>query len=39
MGTYVSNINGHKYLYAYDSIFVTKGKSVQKKKLLGRVDD
>ncbi|MEI8229636.1 MAG: Fic family protein [Candidatus Peregrinibacteria bacterium] len=37
--TYISNINGHKYLYAYDSIFVTKGKSVQKKKLLGRPDD
>lgn len=39
MRTYVSNINGHKYLYAYDSIFVARGKSVQKKKLLGRVDD
>jgi Fic family protein len=39
MKTYVSNINGYKYLYAYDSIFITKGKSVQKKKLLGRVDD
>jgi|SRR3989344_3119564 len=39
MKTYVSNINGHKYLYAYDSIYITKGKSVQKKKLLGRVDD
>ncbi len=39
MKTYVSIINGHKYLYAYDSIFITKGKSVQKKKLLGRVDD
>jgi len=37
--TYTSNINGHKYLYAYDSIFIAKGKSVQKKKLLGRVDD
>ena len=39
MKTYISNINGHKYLYAYDSIFITKGKSVQKNKLLGRVDD
>ncbi|MDD3896874.1 MAG: Fic family protein [Candidatus Peribacteraceae bacterium] len=39
MKTYVSKIKGYKYLYAYDSIFVAKGKSVQKKKLLGRVDD
>lgn len=37
--TYVSDINGHRYLYAYDSIYVAEGKSVQKKKLLGRVDD
>lgn len=39
MKTYVSYIKGHTYLYAYDSIFIAHGKSVQKTKLLGRIDN
>ena len=35
MKTYVSNIKGKKYLIAYDSIFITRGKSIQKTKSFG----
>jgi len=38
MKTYTNNINGKDYLYAYDKIFITKGKTIQKNKSLGRVD-
>jgi len=38
MKTYTNNINGKDYLYAYDKIFITKGKTIQKTKSLGRVD-
>lgn len=39
MKTYVSHIKGHDYLYAYDSIFIAEKKSMQKTRLLGRVDN
>lgn len=38
MKTYINNINGKDYLYAYDAIYIAKGKSIQKNKSLGRVD-
>lgn len=38
MKTYVANIKGKKYLYAYDSIFIAQGKSEQKTKSFGPVD-
>ena len=38
MKTYINNINGKDYLYAYDNIFIAKGKSIQKNKSLGRID-
>ncbi|PIZ73502.1 hypothetical protein COY07_02015 [Candidatus Peregrinibacteria bacterium CG_4_10_14_0_2_um_filter_43_11] len=38
MKTYINNINGKDYLYAYDNIFIAKGKTIQKNKSLGRVD-
>lgn len=34
----VKKINGKKYLYARESIFVAKGKTITKNKSLGRVD-
>lgn len=38
MKTYKNSINGKDYLYAYDKIFIAKGKSIAKRKSLGRVD-
>lgn len=38
MKTYINNIKGKDYLYAYDNIFIAKGKTIQKNKSLGRVD-
>lgn len=38
MKTYINNIKGTDYLYAYDSIYIAKGKTIQKNKSLGRVD-
>jgi Fic family protein len=38
MKTYINNIKGKDYLYAYDNIFIAKGKTIQKTKSLGRVD-
>jgi len=38
MKTYINHIKGKDYLYAYDTLYVAKGKSVQKSKSLGRVD-
>lgn len=38
MKTYINNIKGKDYLYAYDRIFIAKGKTIQKAKSLGRVD-
>lgn len=38
MKTYINNINGKDYLYAYDKVFVAKGRTIQKTKSLGRVD-
>lgn len=38
MKTYKNNINGKDYLYAYDKIFIAKGKTIQKSKSLGRID-
>lgn len=38
MKTYVANIKGNKYLFAYDSIFVAQGKSQQKTRSFGHVD-
>lgn len=36
--TYTNRINGKDYLYAYDNIFIAKGKTKQKNKSLGPVD-
>jgi Fic family protein len=38
MKIYINNINGRDYLYAYDTIFLAKGKNIRKNKSLGRVD-
>ncbi len=38
MKTYINNIKGKDYLYAYDNIYIAKGKSIQKNKSLGPVD-
>lgn len=38
MKTYSNHIKGKDYLYAYDTIFIAKGKSIQKTKSLGLVD-
>ena len=38
MKTYTTHIKGKDYLYAYDNIYIAKGKSIQKNKSLGRVD-
>jgi len=38
MKTYTNNIKGKDYLYAYDKIFIAKGKSIQKNKSLGPID-
>lgn len=38
MKTYRNHTNGKEYLYAYDSIFIAPGRTVQKKKSLGAVD-
>ncbi len=35
MKTYKNHINGKDYLYAYDTIFIAKGKKIQKTKSLG----
>lgn len=34
----VNRINGKSYLYAYDTLFIAKGKTVRKTKFLGRAD-
>ncbi len=36
--TYINHIKGHDYLYAYDSLFIARGKTVNKTKSLGRID-
>lgn len=38
MKTYIANIKGKKYLFAYDSIFIAQGKSEQKTRSFGHVD-
>lgn len=38
MKIYKNHINGKDYLYAYDTLFIDKGKKVQKTKSLGPVD-
>jgi prophage maintenance system killer protein len=38
MKTYLNRINGKDYLYAYDTIVIAKGKTVQKRKSLGPVE-
>ncbi len=39
MKTYISHINGKDYLYATDSIYVAKGKTIQKNKSLGPAEN
>jgi Fic family protein len=38
MKIYTNNIKGKDYLYAYDTIYIAKGKSIRKYKSLGPVD-
>jgi len=38
MKTYIANIKGKKYLFAYDRIFIAHGKSEQKTRSFGPMD-
>lgn len=38
MKFYRNRINGKEYLYAYDTLYVAKGKTIQKAKSMGLID-